>query len=138
MSKKIPRIVSAALAEAGYVDLQWDDGRAWRVDLTPDLPGDCGSPRIVDDGYTLEFDGTDVDFSSPDLYKRAAWQSGQSPRPEEFRAWRKRAGLSQEKLAEIFDIGRRTIGYYEDGTMLIPRIVALAMRGYDASGRAAE
>jgi hypothetical protein len=79
MSKKLPRIVSATLAEAGYIDLQWDDGRAWRVDLTSDLPSNCGSPRIADDGYTLEFDGTDTDFSSPGLYKRAAWQSGLSP-----------------------------------------------------------
>jgi DNA-binding XRE family transcriptional regulator len=137
MSNKSPRIVSAAISAVGFVVLTWDNGFSCELDLSEDLPKEAGNPRIEDAGYSLEFDGTDVDFSSPDLYKRAAWQNGKSPRPEAFRAWRKKVGLTQDELASLFDLSRRTIGYYEDGTLLIPHIVALAMKGYELEQRAA-
>lgn len=137
MVNKAPRIVSAAMTAPGIVSLLWDDGTVCALDLSGVLPPEAGNPRVEDWGYSLEFDGSAMDFSSPDLYKRAAWQDGRSPTPEEFRSWRKRVGLTQEQLAALFDRGRRTIGYYEDGTLLVPRVVALAMRGYEAE-RAAE
>ncbi len=138
MANKAPRLVSAAKVVPGVVDLVWDDGITCRLDLSADLPDDAGLPRIEDWGCSLEFDGTDVDFSSPDLHKRAAWQDGRAPRPEAFREWRKKAGLSQEQLAKLMDLSRRTIGYYEDGTLVVPRVVALAMRGYEVDHDAAE
>lgn len=112
----------------GIVALAWDDGVTCALDLSSSLPGVATNPRVEDWGYSLEFDGIDMDFSSPDLYKRAAWQDGRAPLPEEFRAWRKRVGLTQDQLAGLFDLGRRTIGYYEDGTLLVPRVVALATK----------
>ena len=138
MANKAPRIVSAAMSGPGIVSLAWDDGTAGALDLSANLSASASNPRMEDWGYTLEFDGTDMDFSSPDLYKRAAWQDGRSPRPEEFRAWRKRVGLTQDQLAGLFDLSRRTIGYYEDGTLLVPRVVALAMKGYEVERHAAE
>lgn len=138
MANKAPRMVSAAMSGPGIVTLTWDDGVICALDLSASLPQAASNPRIEDWGYSLEFEGTDADFSSPDLYKRAAWQNGRSPRPEEFRAWRKRAGLTQDQLASLFDLGRRTIGYYEDGTLLVPRVVVLAMKGYEVERSAAE
>ena len=140
MANRSPRITSAVTAgvKPGVIDLVWDDGAFCALDLSADLPANAGAPRIEDGGYTLEFDGADIDFSSPDLYKRAAWQDGRSPRPEDLRAWRKKAQLTQDQLASLFDISRRTIGYYEDGTLLVPRVVALAMKGYDSESHAAE
>jgi hypothetical protein len=44
----------------------------------------------------------------------------------------------QDQLATLFDLARRTIGYYEDGTLLVPRVVALAMKGYELERPAAE
>ena len=86
MANKVPRIVSAAMSGPGIVSLAWDDGTAGALDLSANLSASASNPRMEDWGYTLEFDGTDMDFSSPDLYQRAAWQDGRSPRPEEFRA----------------------------------------------------
>ncbi len=137
MSNKSPRIVSASAGASGLVDLVWTDGASCKLDLSGDLPADATALRIEDDGYTLEVVDSDIDFSSPELYKRAAWQEGWSPRPEYVRAWRKKVGLSQDQLATLFDLSRRTIGYYEDGTLLVPRVVALAMRGYEAQRDAA-
>jgi len=132
MANTAPRIVSASLVAPGLVDLAWDDGVKCTLDLSANLPASAANPRVEDWGHSLEFDGTDMDFSSPDLYKRAAWQDGRSPRPEALREWRKRIGLTQDQLADVFDLSRRTIGYYEDGTLLVPRVVALAMKGYEA------
>lgn len=136
--RKSPRLVSASMAAPGIVNLAWDDGMSCALDLSADLPAGIGGPRVEDWGYSLAFDGTDLDFGSPDLYKRAAWQEGHSPAPAAFRAWRKKVNLTQDQLASLFDIGRRTVGYYEDGTLLVPRVVALAMKGYEAERSAAE
>ena len=125
------------MAGPGIVDLTWDDGTSAALDLSADLPADACDPRVEDWGHSLEFGGTALDFSGPDLYKRAAWQGGRSPRPEEFRAWRKKVGLTQDQLADLFDLSRRTIGYYEDGTLVVPRVVALAMKGYEQEQHAA-
>ncbi|CCG40133.1 helix-turn-helix domain-containing protein [Magnetospirillum molischianum] len=132
MANKSPRLITASMGDHGIVDLGWDDGTVCALDLSADLPSGAHNPRIEDWGHSLEFDGCEVDFSSPDLYKRAAWQDGRAPRPEAFREWRKTFGLTQDQLADLFDLSRRTIGYYEDGTLLVPRIVTLAMRGYEA------
>ena len=131
MSNKSPRIVSAVMQTHGVVDITWDDGICCTIDLSDTLPDTAISPRVDDWGYTLAFEGTDMDYSSPDLYKRAAWQADRAPRPEAFREWRKRLGMTQEQLATALELGRRTIGYYEDGTLLIPRVVALAMKGLE-------
>jgi len=109
MSNKLPRIVSAAMAAPGIVDLAWDDGTSCALDLSGELPAGVGNPRLEDWGCSLVFDGTDMDFSSPDLFKRAAWQDGRALRPDAFRDWRKKAGLTQEQLAALFDLSRRTI-----------------------------
>lgn len=138
MSNKSPRLTSASMVTDSIVTLTWDDRTVCALDLSADLPAGAGEPKIEDWGHSLEFHGTDMDFSSPDLYKRAAWQDGRAPRPTDFRSWRKKVGLNQAQLAEIFGLSRRTIGYYEDGTLLIPRVVALAMKGYEAEQHAAE
>jgi DNA-binding XRE family transcriptional regulator len=138
MANKAPRILSAVMNRPQIVDLVFDNGVISSLDLSADLPPEAGAARVEDWGHSLEFDGTDMDFSSPDLYKRAAWQDGRALLPEVFRAWRKKIGLSQEQLASLFDLGRRTIGYYEDGTLLVPRVVELAMKGYEREPHAAE
>ena len=131
MPSKIPSLITAELHSPGKVSLAWDDGVSCLLDLSDILPVTATAPIVEDWGHTLKFTGTDKDFSSPGLYKRAAWQDGRAPRPEVFREWRKRIGMTQEQLAAALELGRRTIGYYEDGTLLIPRVVALAMKGLE-------
>jgi DNA-binding XRE family transcriptional regulator len=133
-------VVQQNLATAGAVGglRRWQaDGSQWRLGRSGRGIGAVGAPDAGGEGRWTKRCGTDIDFSSTELYKRAAWQEGWAPRPEDVRAWRKKVGLSQEQLAALFDLGRRTIGYYEDGTLLVPRVVALAMKGYEAERGAA-
>lgn len=57
-----------------------------------------------------------------------------TPLPETppFRAWCQRMELSQTEAAEIFGYSRGWIGQFDRGTKLIPKVLALAMRGYEA------
>jgi DNA-binding transcriptional regulator YiaG len=36
--------------------------------------------------------------------------------PDEFRRNRETLGLSQAQLADVFGVGKRTVGYWEDGS----------------------
>ena len=129
MTNKLPSLIAAQMASPCIVQLTWNDRVTSSLDLSDVLPNTATEPKIEDWGHTLTFDGTDKDFSAPGLYKRAAWQDGRSPKPDDFRAWRKKIGMTQEQLAAALDLSRRTIGYYEDGTQLVPRVVLLAMKG---------
>jgi DNA-binding XRE family transcriptional regulator len=113
------------------VKLAWNDGVSCVLDMTSILPESATEPTIEDWGNTLRFNGTIKDFSCTGLYKQAAWQEGRAPKPDDFRAWRKKMGLTQEQLADALDLSRRTIGYYEDGTQLVPRVVLLAIKGLE-------
>lgn len=56
---------------------------------------------------------------------------------DDFREWRKRHKLSQERAAQLLGIGRTTLKYYERGqrpdreAVLIPQPVALACLALD-------
>lgn len=52
--------------------------------------------------------------------------------PSEFRAARKRLGLSVAKLAEALGVTDRTINRYNGGDWPIPETVALAMEALEA------
>jgi transcriptional regulator with XRE-family HTH domain len=54
------------------------------------------------------------------------------PTPEEFRAWRKRLGLTQEDAAELFGYTRTWVGMIERGENEMSRVMALAMIGLEA------
>lgn len=46
---------------------------------------------------------------------------------EDLRTVRTALGLSQERLAERLDVGRRTVIRWEQGAWPIPRVVELAL-----------
>lgn len=46
---------------------------------------------------------------------------------EDLRSLRTELGLSQERLAELLDVGRRTVIRWEQGAWPIPRIAELAL-----------
>jgi len=47
--------------------------------------------------------------------------------PQDFRDIREDAGMTQVELSRELGINRRTVQHYEAGTMVIPRVVELAM-----------
>lgn len=57
--------------------------------------------------------------------------------PEEFKAWRKRLGLTQGQAAEALGLSLRAIQYYERGEREITKTVALACAAVEAGLEAA-
>jgi transcriptional regulator with XRE-family HTH domain len=47
-------------------------------------------------------------------------------RPEDFREWRQRLGLTQTEAGKLLGLTLRAIQHYEGGTRLIPRTTELA------------
>lgn len=56
--------------------------------------------------------------------------------PSEFRAARKRLGLSVANLAEVLDMTPRSLNHYASGAQPVPATVALALEALES--RAAE
>lgn len=46
---------------------------------------------------------------------------------KQFRAARKAAKMTQEKLAQVLEISTQTVHRYEVGTWPVPRVIELAM-----------
>jgi len=55
--------------------------------------------------------------------------------PESLRRKRKRLGLTQTELANLFDLTRLTIARYEIGVISIPRVVEMAMKLLESEHR---
>jgi DNA-binding XRE family transcriptional regulator len=83
--------------------------------------------------------GTDVvwsegiDMAVETLWRLAQEQAGRTMSAEAFRRWRERHAFTQETAAKALGLSRRMLAYYEQGHKPIPRTVALATRGLDAS-----
>jgi len=55
---------------------------------------------------------------------------------ETFAAWMDRNGLSLTTAAEALDMTRRMMAHYRTGSRPVPRVVALACKGWEAEQRA--
>lgn len=53
----------------------------------------------------------------------------------EFGAWMQRNGLSLSTAAQALGLSRRMIAHYRTGSRPIPKVVALACRGWEALHR---
>jgi transcriptional regulator with XRE-family HTH domain len=60
-------------------------------------------------------------------------QKGEAMPAKEFRAWRERHKLSLSDAASALGLSRRTVAYYDQGQRIIPKVVWLATKGYDAA-----
>lgn len=60
-------------------------------------------------------------------------QAGEAMPTAEFKAWRKRCGLSLDGAARALGLSRRIIAYYASGKRVIPKYILLACRGYEAT-----
>jgi len=67
-------------------------------------------------------------------YRSGAWRANRLERPHPFTslaAWRARNRLSLSDAAVALGITRRMVSYYEAGRYLIPRMVGLAIKGWE-------
>ena len=89
--------------------------------------------HLIEDGDAVAWDGDDLELSAEAIESLAE----QSMSPEDFVQFMARNNLTQEAVAAILGYSRRQIGYYTT-TGPIPRVVALACKGYEAEKRDTE
>lgn len=82
--------------------------------------------RVIDDGNAIGWDGDDLELSADALEALAE----QTMTPAAFAAFMKRFRLTETAIAAILGYSRRQIGYFKT-TGPIPRVVALACKGYE-------
>lgn len=83
--------------------------------------------HLIDDGDAVAWDGKDLELSAETLEELA----DEIMTPEDFLAFMKRRELTEEGIAAILGYSRRQIGYFKTKGP-IPRVVALACKGYEA------
>jgi hypothetical protein len=85
--------------------------------------------RVSEDGDSVIWaENDDLELPAEALEELAE----QTMTPQDFVAFMKRNNLTEEAVAAVLGYQRRQIGYYKS-TGPIPRVVALACRGYEAT-----
>lgn len=139
---KHPNIAAVAATDGKVLDIDWLDGKSDRVDvsgLVAELAGLAALDRadvfaavaVGEDGWSLRWPNGE-EIGADTLWRLAREQSGEATPIVEFAAWRARNRLSLADAALALGITRRMVAYYEAGRYLIPRMVGLACKGWEA------
>jgi len=142
----LPRLAGVRALDRNRIAVEWAAGeragKAETVDLSPvidsyriyrPLRGNAAlfaTVRVIDGGDAIAWDGADLELPTQTI-ESLAWQM---MRPEEFVAFMQRHRLTEAAIATILGYSRRQIGYFKT-TGPIPRVVALACKGYVAEQR---
>jgi len=139
---KEPNIKAVAADGGKMVEVTWGGGKIDRVDLSgliADLAGLAAldeasvfaTVAVGEDGWSLRWPNS-VEIGTDTLWRMAREQAGEATPIDEFAAWRVRNRLSLSDAALALGITRRMVAYYEAGRYLIPRMVGLACKGWEA------
>ena len=124
--------------------LRWQDGSEGVVDVAGiigtfrvyaplrDSPELFQQVRLGEHGTDIAW-SDEIDMAADTLWRLAQEQSGATMTPDAFRHWREGRAYTLDQAARALGLSRRMIAYYEQGNRPIPRVVALATRGLDAS-----
>lgn len=142
MREKLPRITQiSALPEQGLA-VVFADGWSTTVSLRafigdfPTLaplndPALFATPSLEEWGSGVTWDNEGLlSIAATTLYRLAAEQSGDAAKC--FDAWMARHGFSASKAADVLGMTRRSIISYRTGSRPIPKVVALACKGWEA------
>jgi DNA-binding XRE family transcriptional regulator len=141
---KLPTIRSARAFSPHRVEVVWSTGRVDRIDVRAALKAHrslapalrkarFAAVRPGEWGHSLSWGGRkgrEVEIGADALWRMAREQSGGER--VEFAAWRAAHGLSLAEAARSLGLSRRAIAYYDTGAKPVPRLVALALKGFDA------
>jgi hypothetical protein len=138
---KEPNIKAVASASGKLVEITWVSGKIDRVDLT-ELIDELAALAEIDDAATFSAvavgeDGWSLiwpngaELGTDTLWRMAREQAGDATPIREFASWRARNRLSLSDAALALGITRRMVSYYEAGRYLIPRMVGLAIKGWE-------
>ena len=139
---KDPNISAVAHTVDQIVAITWINGKTDQVDLSAlmaDLAGlepldnapTFAAVQVGEDGWSLLWP-SGIEIGTDTLWRMAREQAGDVTPVSEFTRRRKRNGLSLSDAAAALGITRRMVSYYEAGRYLIPRMVGLACKGWEA------
>lgn len=144
---KALRIKRVAAARGRPLEVEWSNGERHVVDLSTAIANSRGlrklatpaafrTARVGEYGHNVGWTG-DVAIGADTLRRLALEQTGEFTDPGDFAASRASLGLSLAQAARALGLSRPMIAYYDIGERTVPRVVALACRGYLAAARAA-
>lgn len=138
----LPRIARVASQDPSTLIVTWAAGRRTgqvdRVDIAPiintykifrPLRKDAdlfATVRVAEGGHVVAWKGDDLELPAEAIEDLAE----QTMTPAGFVAFMERNELTEEAIAAILGYSRRQIGYFKT-TGPIPRVVALACKGYE-------
>lgn len=145
----MPRLREAQAVDTFRLRVVWSEGpRAGRdeeVDLGPVIqsyryfrplrrtPQDFGRLRLEDEGATLVWESSGLEMAASTVERLAE----ESMDAAAFAAFLERNRLTYDAAAAVLGISRRQVAYYAAAEKPVPRLVALACRGYEAQKPAA-
>ena len=141
---KLPTIKSARALPPHRVEVVWSTGRIDRVDLRTALKAHRSlapalkrarfiAVRPGEWGHSLSWGGTEgreLEIGADALWRMAREQS--EDEGVDFAAWRAAHGLSLSEAARRLGLSRRMVAYYDARSRPVPRLVALALKGFEA------
>jgi hypothetical protein len=141
------RIKTVEPLESSILRIEFRSGKVYTVSLAQPMTRIAGfaelhdtamfnTAKLVDDGWTVEWD-CGLSMASERLYQMAKEQAGEAVPTAEFKAWMQRNHLSLTTAADALSLSRRVVSQYSAGSRPIPKIVGLALKGFDAERRAA-
>lgn len=141
-SMKRPRLKSVTPSEAWRLELEFVDGTRYSVNLAEDierLPGlrplrDAAAfaqAVVADAGWTVEWPEFDIQIGADTLWLDALEQNSRDEAQREFLRWRVRHALSLAAAGNALGITPRTVSAYGTGARPIPKVVRLAIKGWE-------
>jgi len=142
MKNQVHRIVSVQPLEKGMtLSVQYQGGQEAMIDCSelaqrfavfaplrdPDF---FRQVAVADWGHSLEWphgEGLDADR----VLEMALEQAGRTDTLA-FRHWQERHALSLSQAAQALGVSRRTASQYRTGSRKVPRVVLLALKGWEA------
>jgi len=139
---KEPNIKAVVATSSKVVSITWVSDKVDRVDLSQlvaelaglaalDNEAVFNAVTVGEDGWSLVWPGG-AEIGADTLWRMAREQAGEATPIAWFAEWRQRNRLSLSDAALALGITRRMVSYYEAGRYLIPRMVGLACKGWEA------
>jgi hypothetical protein len=141
-SMKRPRLKSVSSLPGLRLDMEFIDGSRYTVSLVQDierLPGlrplhkesAFSQAQVADAGWTVEWPEFDIQIGADTLWLDALEQNSGDEAQREFLRWRVRHALSLSAAGNALGITPRTISAYGTGARPIPKVVRLAIKGWE-------
>jgi hypothetical protein len=132
------RIQTVAATAPDTLRIEFRSGKVYAVSLAAPMARIAGFAALQD---VAEFNTAEwacgLSMASERLYQMAKEQAGEALPQDEFRDWMERNHLSLTTAADALSLSRRVVSQYSAGSRPIPKIVGLAIKGFEAERRAA-